>query len=71
MGIEEKVGFDTFPRQGEYLGIEVEVCFNYDNSKKLRGKIVRDDIEKPNRTIIQLNDGRYIISTECQYAAIK
>jgi len=67
MGIEQNVGFDVFPKQGEYLGKAVEVCFNYDTVKSLRGKIVRYDMEKPFRTIIELQDGKYIMASECQY----
>lgn len=69
MGVENTVGFDKFPRQGRYLGTEVEVCFNYDSdsSKTVRGRVVRDDIEKPGKMIIALEDGRFILSTECQW----
>lgn len=68
MGIEKNVGFDKFPKQRNELGREVNVCFNYDTSKIIKGKIVRDDAEKPSRTIIQLSDGRYILGIECHYS---
>ena len=68
MGIEENIGFNVFPKQGNDLGIEVDVCFKYDNSNVLKGIIVRDDIEEPFRRIIQLSGGRYILSTECMYS---
>lgn len=68
MEIEKKVRFDVFPKQGEYLGKRIEVCFNYDTSRTLAGKIVRNDIEEPFRTIIELDNGKYILATECQYS---
>jgi hypothetical protein len=68
MGIEKNVGFDVFPKQGEHLGKRAEVCFNYDTSRTLSGKIVRDDMEEPFRTIIELENGKYIMATECQYS---
>ena len=71
MGIEKNVGFDVFPKQGDYLGKVVEVCFNYDTTKTLRGKIVRDDMEEPYRTIIELENGKYILGTECQYRPLE
>ena len=67
-GNRKNVGFDKFPKQGEELGRKVNVCFNYNTSKIIKGKIVRDDMEKPMRTIIQLSDGRYILGTEGQYS---
>lgn len=66
MGIERNVGLKVFPKQGD-TEKKVEVCFNYDTSKFIRGKIVREDMEEPFRTIIKLSDGRYILGTECQY----
>jgi len=67
MGIEKNVGFEKFPKQGDLIGRDVEVGFNRDISKLINGRIVRDDIQEPYRTIIQLSDGRYVLGTECQY----
>lgn len=67
MGIEANVGFDRFPKQGFHLGETVRVCFSYDTSRQLSGVIVRDDTESPWRTIIRLDDGRFIEAAECQY----
>ncbi len=67
MGIEKNIGFDKFPKQGSYLGKDVEVCFNYNTSKKIMGKIVRDDSEEPFKTIIKLQNENYLLATECQY----
>lgn len=46
-----------------WVGLRVEVCFNYDTERCISGEIVRDD----EVTIIKLDDGRYVPSTECQY----
>ncbi len=67
MGNHINVGFNKFPKQGDLLGKEVDVCFNYNTSKVMRGCIVRDDIEEPFLTIIEGNNGKFYMSTECQY----
>ena len=71
MGVINTIGFDRFPKQGENLNRKVEVCFNYDTSKTANGVIVREDIEEPRRTIIQLADGRYVLAGECQYTIVE
>lgn len=67
MGCVRNVGYDEFPRQGGHLGRRVEVCFNYDATRTLGGEVVRDDAEEPGVEIIRLDDGRYVLTTECQY----
>jgi hypothetical protein len=62
------ISLTNFPKQGAWLGMRVEVCFNYDVSKTIFGTIVRDDTEEPGRMIIKLDDNRFVLSTECQYA---
>lgn len=61
------ITFDTFPAQRDNLGREVKVCFHSDTSKTLKGTIVRADAEDPFVDIIQLENGKYILTTECQY----
>ncbi len=68
MGVENNISASTFPRQGAFLHRAVEVCFNYDASQLIGGIIVRDDAEEPGRCIIRLDDGRYVLATECQYS---
>jgi hypothetical protein len=68
MGVHQNVNYDKFPKQGEWLNKKAKVCFNYDSSKTVSGVIVRDDMEEPFITLIQLDDGRIIRSTECQYS---
>lgn len=68
MGVVANVGFEEFPKQGHLLGKRVEVCFRYDTSKVIGGVCVRDDVEEPGRSIFKLDDGRYVLSSECQYS---
>jgi len=67
MGMVPSVDIDKFPVQGGFRGMRCKVCFNFDTSKSIGGVIVRDDREPPNRTIIKLDDGRFVLATECQY----
>ncbi len=67
MGQHQNIGADRFPRQGEWLGKRVEVCFDYDPSQTIWGTFIRDDAEDPQRSIIQLDDGRVVLTTECQH----
>ena len=67
MGMVVNVGFDRFPKQGTYLTRRVKVCFKYDSTKMVSGVVVRDDAEEPGRMIIKLDNGRYVLSTECMY----
>lgn len=67
MGIQAGISFDTFPKQGSWLGKSCDVCFNYDTTKKLRGTVVRDDRDEPHVTIIRLEDGRFVLATECMH----
>lgn len=68
MGVHQNISFDKFPEQGESLGKEVKVCFNYDTQQIIEGKIIRDDMEDPYLTIIQLKNDRIVLATECQYS---
>lgn len=44
------------------------MCFHYDTAHVLPGTVVRDDTEEPGKMIIRLDDGRVLLSTECQYS---
>lgn len=68
MGVHKNIGKDKFPKQGDWLNHEVSVCFNYNTSEMLNVVIVRDDNESPFTTLIQLEDGRILNATECQYS---
>lgn len=66
MGCVSSTTHDKFPKQGTYAGKRVSVLFHY-KDPKLGGVMVRDDIEAPFVAIIKLDDGRHILTTECQY----
>lgn len=68
MGNHANIAVDKFPRQGLDLHGRVEVCFHYDTSRPIGGTVVRDDAEDPAMMIIRLDDGRYVLDTECQYS---
>ena len=53
--------------QGIYKNKRTKVCFNFDTSRNLEGTIVRDDMKEPWLTVIKLDIGRYVLTTECQY----
>lgn len=71
MGAQASIGFDRFPEQGKHAMQRVEVCFDYDLSRTTFGTVVRDDMADPWITIIRLDDGRHVLATECQYAAMR
>jgi hypothetical protein len=70
MGVEKNISYYKFPRQGNHLNKRAKVCFNFDTKNLINGTVVRDDREEPYLTIIELDDGRYVRSTECQYRVI-
>lgn len=79
MGVYKNIRFDQFPKQGTHLGRRVRVSFNYDTSRYLYGTVVRDDVEGriafnddkiEGLEIFKLDDGRYVLSTECQYQPV-
>jgi len=67
MGIENNISLDNFPEQGAWLNRKVKVCFNYDTSKTILGTIIREDVSGAGLMIINLDNGRTVMSTECQY----
>ena len=68
MGVHVNIGKDKFPKQSDWVGKRTEVCFNYNSKDTIMGTFVRDDEEEPNLTIIKLDDGRYMLATECQHS---
>jgi len=68
MGVKKNISADSWPKQGAYLGKDVDVCFHYDTSCVVQGVVVRDDVEEPCVCIIRLESGRYVLSTECMYS---
>ena len=74
MGVVTNISYDKYPEQDTEslfkVGTKVLVCYNYDANKTHSGTIVRNDNEEPFRTIIQLDNGRYLLGTECQYRVL-
>jgi hypothetical protein len=70
MGNVATIRHDAFPRQSEIHppGTRLWVFFHNDLAHILPGTVVRNDDEAPHRMIIRLDDGRYVLQTECQYS---
>lgn len=72
MGCVSGLTDTKYPKQGDMLNKCVKVRFHY-GSTEFNGTVIRDDMEdrghptSPMLTIIQLDDGRVVLSTECQY----
>jgi len=69
MGSVKNITATTFPNQGDLLGCRARVLFHY-GGPQLLGIIVRDDLDAPYVGIIHLDDGRYVLMTECQYSPL-
>lgn len=67
MGCISTITHDSFPVQGPNLSVRVRVIFHF-GREELAGTVVRDDAEDPGRMIIRLDDGRHVLSTECQWS---
>lgn len=70
MGVKQGIDYESFPKQGTWLGRRCRVCFKYDLSHMILGTIVREDEEEPGIGIIRLDDGRHVLFTECQYSPL-
>jgi len=69
MGNHINITGDKFPKQ--YPHVRVNVMFHYDTRTACMGSIVRDDKEAPYVSIIKLDEGRHVLTTECQYSPVK
>lgn len=65
MGMHPSIGKDRFPRQGA-VGERMKVRLS--DGSELGGTMRRDDMEAPWLTLIELDDGRFVLGTECVYA---
>jgi len=64
----ENVTSSRFPQQCEArLKRKVWVYFHDNLIKRIAGKLVRCDEEMPYVTIILLEDGRYVLDSECLF----
>lgn len=73
MGTHPNISHDKFPTQSTVfpVGTKVMVCFNYDTSHTFQGTILRNDVAEPYLTIINMDDGRTVLSTECMWSPQK
>lgn len=67
MLVENLADSAAYPAQGAFLGKRVRVMFGYQRPE-FKGVIVRDDAAAPGLLIIRLDDGRHVLSLECQYS---
>ena len=70
MGVVANITHDSFPQQESLLGKRVGVVFHDDTDHVVPGVCVRDDADEPGKTIFQLDDGRYVLASECQHISI-
>lgn len=68
MGCHPNIDATTFPKQGDWLGKRCDVVFHYDTSRMFPATVIREDAEEPGIMILQLDDGRVVLSTECMYS---
>lgn len=68
MSVVQSINAMSFPKQGDRLGKRTTVCFHFNTSQTVGGVFVRDDAESPGVSIIKLDDGRYVLTTECHYS---
>lgn len=61
-----RITADSFPPQGKLLGRKVRVVLNH-KPPVLGGTLVRQDIAYPHVEIIQLDNGRFVLGTECDW----
>jgi hypothetical protein len=65
MGQEKNIDSTKYPKQNPKR--RVLVRFKDGTNTDFLGNIVRDDAEHPFKTIILLDDGRYVLSEECMF----
>jgi hypothetical protein len=69
MGVSAFVSGTKYPEQDKNsIGKRVGVYFNYNTETKYLGTMLRYDKTEPYQCIIQLDDGRVVLATECQYS---
>ena len=61
----KNVAHNHWPAQSNDLFTRVRVAFRSDPTQEYDGLVIRDDMEPPHRTIIQLDDGRVVLGSEC------
>ena len=68
--MSSNVDFYNYPKQGEFCGMRVRVCFGFESEKLIEGFCLRNDAEQPFMTLIRLSDGRIVTGDECHYERV-
>lgn len=62
------LGNDAYPDQSpELINKKVIVMLGFDSRKPLRGTVLRADQSPPHEVVIQLDDHRIVLGSECSY----
>lgn len=62
------LGVDTYPDQdASILNRKVVVMLGFESKRPLRGTVLRADAIPPNEVVIQLDDQRIVLGSECSY----
>ena len=62
------VGVDQFPSQDpKLLHKKVVVMLSFDSKKPQRGTVLRADTTPPHEVVIQLDDKRIVLGSECSF----
>ncbi len=62
------LGVDHFPKQDPaLLDKKVVVMLSFDSKRPQRGRIIRADAEPPNEVVIQMDNNRVVLGSECSY----
>ena len=62
------LGVDTYPDQDNtLLNKKVVVMLSFESKKPLRGTVLRADAKPPNEVVIQLDDNRIVLGSECSF----
>lgn len=67
MGAIKEIDINKYPEQTSLVGKKVNICFHYNTDAMIEGICVREDVGNPYVMIFMLSDGRFVLSTECQY----
>jgi hypothetical protein len=71
MGYHPSITPDRMPGQGRFKGARVRVLFHYNTTNPVLGTCVRDDAEHPWVQFFSLDDGRYVLASECQWQTLR
>ncbi|MFQ3260541.1 hypothetical protein [Reinekea sp.] len=62
------LGVDKYPDQDNtLLNKKVVVMLGYDSKRPQRGRVLRADASAPSEVVIQLDDKRIVLGSECSF----